>query len=229
LNLLEAMATAGIGRMVFSSTAAVYGEPVQVPITEEALCLPVNAYGESKLAFERMLTWYRQTYGLRYMTLRYFSACGATRERGEFHVPETHLSPVLLRTATGMRGPVSLYGTDYDTSDGTCIRDYVHVADIARAHVLALDAMDQIQQGIYNMGNETGCSNAEVIETVERVTGRRISVIPCSRRAGDPARLVASSQRIRRDLGWAPAFPNLEAMVSTAWEWYRHHPDGYAP
>jgi UDP-glucose 4-epimerase len=227
LNLLEAMAVTGVKRMVFSSTAAVYGEPERVPITEDDACRPVNSYGESKLAFEQMLKWYRKSYGLRYVTLRYFNACGATEHCGEFHVPETHLIPVLFEVALKQRKAIQLYGTDYDTPDGTCIRDYIHVADIAQAHLKALANIDQVEARAYNMGNGAGYSNREVIETVRQVTKREIPVIPAERRPGDPARLVASSEHIREELGWEPHYPELVTMVETAWAWRQQHPRGY--
>ena len=227
LNLLEAMAAAGVRRMVFSSTAAVYGEPESVPIEEDAPRAPVNSYGESKLAFERMLEWYRRAHGLKYVSLRYFNACGATERYGESHVPETHLIPILFEVALGQREAIELYGTDYNTPDGTCIRDYIHVADIAQAHVLAVAGIDRIGAGAYNMGNGAGYSNREVIETVRQVTGREIGVVPMARRPGDPARLVASSERIRQELGWEPRYPDLATMVESAWAWRLKHPRGY--
>jgi len=227
LNLVEAMLAAGVKRLIFSSTAAVYGEPATTPIPEDAACLPVNAYGESKLAFERMLPWFARAHDLRSISLRYFNACGATERLGEFHVPETHLIPILFEAALGQRGAVQLYGTDYDTPDGTCIRDYVHVADIARAHLLALARVDGIGCRAYNMGNSRGYSNLEVIEAVRQVTGREIRVEAAARRPGDPARLVASDERIRSELGWEPEHPDLPTMVQSAWSWRMRHPDGY--
>ncbi len=229
LNLLEAMRIAGTERLVFSSTAAVYGEPERVPIPEEAPLRPINAYGESKLAFERMLPWYRRAFGLRYVVLRYFNACGATERYGEYHVPETHLIPILFEVALRLRPFVSVYGTDYETPDGTCIRDYIHVVDIARAHLLALEHLDRLEAAIYNLGNGNGYSNLEVIRTVEYVTGRPIPWEPAPRRPGDPARLIASAERIRRELGWEPLYPDLERMVASAWSWRVRHPRGYAP
>ena len=227
LNLLGAMAAADVRRLVFSSTAAVYGEPEKAPITEEAAPSPVNAYGESKLAFERMLEWYRRAHGLKYVTFRYFNASGATDSFGECHVPETHLIPILLDLALGLRESVQLYGTDYDTPDGSCIRDYVHVADIASAHLVALAKIDRIEAGTYNIGSGTGYSNWEVIQTVSQVAKRNVPVIPAARRAGDPARLVASSDKIRRELGWEPHSPDLASIVQGAWAWRRRHPNGY--
>jgi len=228
LNLVEAMLAAGVRRLIFSSTAAVYGEPATMPVSEDAACQPLNAYGESKLAFERMLPWFARAHDLRSISLRYFNAAGATERLGEFHAPETHLIPILFEAALGQRDAVQLYGTDYDTPDGTCIRDYVHVADIARAHLLALARVDEIGTRAFNMGNSRGYSNLEVIEVVRRVTGREIRVETAARRPGDPARLVASDERIRAELGWEPEHPDLPAMVETAWRWRVRHPDGYA-
>jgi UDP-glucose 4-epimerase len=228
LNLLDAMLAAGVTRIVFSSTAAVYGEPERVPLVEDARCLPVNPYGESKLTFEKALQWYGRAYGLRHVSLRYFNACGATARYGENHLPETHLIPILLEVALGQRESIRLYGTDYETPDGTCIRDYIHVIDIAQAHILALGRLDDLSGKVYNMGNQAGYSNREVIDMVGRVTGLVIPSVPASRRPGDPARLVASSQRIREELGWQPCYPDLQTMVETAWAWRREHPMGYA-
>lgn len=220
LNLLDAMIEGGVGRIVFSSTAAVYGEPAAIPIPETAPLQPVNAYGETKLAFERALAWYARAHGLRYITLRYFNACGATDRCGEWHVPETHLIPTLLNVALGRRDAFHLFGTDYDTPDGTCIRDYVHVSDIADAHVRCLAHIDAIGTRAYNLGNGSGYSNQDVIAAVRRVTGRRIHVVPGPRRAGDPARLVASADEIRRELGWRPAIAGLDPIVESAWTWH---------
>jgi UDP-glucose 4-epimerase len=229
LNLLRAMVAAGVTRMVFSSTAAVYGEPEKVPITEDAGGYPTNPYGESKLSFERMLRWYVNAHGLSAVCLRYFNACGATELRGEFHVPETHLIPILLEVALGQREAVKLYGTDYETADGTCVRDYVHVADIALAHLLALQNLGRPGVRVYNLGNGAGYSNRDVIGAVRRVTNRDIPVIPAPRRPGDPACLVASSERIGRELGWKPRYPDLTTMVGTSWAWRSTHPGGYQP
>jgi UDP-glucose 4-epimerase len=228
LNLLDAMVATGVRRMVFSSTAAVYGEPEQIPITEEARHAPVNPYGESKLAFEKILAWYHKAYGLKYVTLRYFNACGATERFGEFHVPETHIIPILFEVALGQRARFNLFGTDYDTPDGTCVRDYIHVWDIAHAHVLALKELDRMGARAFNMGNGAGYSNRQVVEAVRQVTGKDIPVVPSPRRPGDPARLVASSDRIRAELGWTPRYPELTTMVETAWAWRQKHPRGYA-
>ena len=228
LNLLETMRAAGVRRLVFSSTAAVYGEPDRMPIREDAPLRPVNAYGASKLAFEQALPWYAAAYGLRHVSLRYFNACGATAERGEHHVPETHLIAILLEVALGLRPEIRIFGNDYDTPDGTCVRDYVHVGDIADAHVLALDRMDGIESGAFNLGAGTGFSNREVVEAARRVTGRPIPAVAAERRAGDPARLVASADRAREVLGWSPRFPTLDAMIETAWTWRRDRPQPYS-
>jgi UDP-glucose 4-epimerase len=224
LNLLDAMVQAGVGRIVFSSTCAVYGEPRVVPIDEEAPTSPVNAYGESKLAFEKALGWYARAHGVRHLSLRYFNACGATEMSGERHDPETHLIPILLDVALGHRASVHLFGTDYDTQDGTCVRDYIHVQDIADAHVLCLDRLDTLSAAVFNLGNGTGYSNRQVIDTVKAVTGRQIPVVEAARRPGDPARLVASAERIRGAIGWMPRIPELAAMVDSAWRWRTRQP-----
>ena len=227
LNLLDAMVNAEVNRLVFSSTAAVYGEPASVPITEDAPRVPVNAYGASKWSFEQMLPWYAAAYGLRHISFRYFNACGATVERGEFHVPETHLIAILLEVAIGLRDEIRLFGDDYETPDGTCIRDYIHVSDIADAHVLALSTIDELDSGAFNLGTGTGFSNRDVIESVRRVTGHSIPVVPAPRRTGDPARLVASAARATDVFGWRPAYPTLDAMVETAWKWRKDRPQPY--
>ena len=228
LNLLDAMRAGGVRRLVFSSTAAVYGEPGETPIREDAPLRPVNAYGASKLAFERALPWYASAYGLRHVSLRYFNACGATAERGEHHVPETHLIALLLDVALGLRPGIRIFGTDYDTPDGTCIRDYVHVGDIADAHLLALDRIDDIGAGAFNLGNGAGFSNREVVAAARRVTGHAIPATDARRRAGDPARLVASADRARAVLDWSPRYTTLEAMIATAWAWRQERLHPYA-
>ena len=228
LNLLDAMRAAGVRRLVFSSTAAVYGEPKEIPISEDAPLRPVNAYGASKLEFERTLPWYSSAYGLRHVSLRYFNACGATAKRGEHHVPETHLIAILLEVALGLRPEIRIFGSDYDTPDGTCIRDYVHVADIADAHVLALDRIDRIESGAFNLGNGTGFSNREVVEAARRITGHPIPAVAVDRRAGDPARLVARADRARAVLGWSPRRPGLDEMIATAWAWRKDHLHPYS-
>ena len=219
LNLLDAMAECGVRRLVFSSTAAVYGDHDIMPITEDAPRTPVNAYGDSKLAFEQALEWYHRAHDIRYATFRYFNVCGATEAHGSLHDPETHLIPILLDVALGRRPPLQLYGTDYDTPDGTCIRDYIHVSDIAQAHLLALENVDRLGACIFNIGNEHGYSNLQVIEAVRRVTGRDIAFEPAERRLGDPAQLVASDRKAREVLGWRPQYPELDDMVATAWAW----------
>ncbi|MGH2351408.1 MAG: UDP-glucose 4-epimerase GalE [Chloroflexota bacterium] len=229
LNLAEAMLDAGVTRLVFSSTAAVYGEPDRVPITEDFPLAPTNVYGESKLAFERMLAWFDRARGLKWIALRYFNAAGATDRLGEDHDPESHLIPIVLQVPLGKREQVPLFGTDYPTPDGTCIRDYIHVVDLAEAHILALDTLARgaVASGAYNLGNGTGYSNRQVIEAARRVTGHPIPVAEEPRRAGDPAALVASSERIRRDLGWGPRYPGIDEIVASAWRWHRRFPKGY--
>ncbi|HEX3560634.1 MAG TPA: UDP-glucose 4-epimerase GalE [Pyrinomonadaceae bacterium] len=227
LSLLEAMNETGVRRLVFSSTAAVYGEPEKQPIEESDPTRPTNPYGETKLAFERALQWYEQAYLIRYASLRYFNAAGATRACGEDHDPETHLIPIVLQAAVGLRTHVEVYGTDYPTRDGTCVRDYIHVVDLASAHVLALSILDE-RSAIYNLGcGGDGYTVNEVVETARVVTGRDIRLRTGARRAGDPAVLVASSEKIRRELGWSPRRQDLSEIVSSAWEWMLAHPDGY--
>jgi UDP-glucose 4-epimerase len=228
LTLLEAVIAHKIPRFVFSSTAALYGTPERTPIEETDPLHPTNAYGASKLLVEQMLDWFQRIHGLRYASLRYFNAAGAAGERGEDHHPESHLIPLTLQVALGQRDHIDIYGTDYPTPDGTCIRDYIHVTDLATAHLLVLDALRQKQKLIYNLGNGRGFSVRQVIETVRRVTGHAIPAREVPRRPGDPAVLVASSDRIRRDLRWEPQYPNLEQIVRSAWDWRRAHPNGYA-
>ena len=220
LNLLDAMVNAEVNRLVFSSTAAVYGEPAAVPITEDAARVPVNAYGASKWCFEQMLPWYATAYGLRHISFRYFNACGATVERGEFHVPETHLIAILLEVALGLRDEIRLFGDDYETPDGTCIRDYIHVDDLAAAHV---DALNYLSSGgascTLNCGYGRGFSVREVLNMVHRVSGKLFPVTETSRRAGDPAQLVADNTRIREVLGWRPQCDDLELICRTALDW----------
>ena len=227
LNLLEAMLEAGVPRLVFSSTAAVYGEPEEVPIPESAPALPTNPYGASKLAVDRMIGAVCEARGLAATSLRYFNVAGASGRFGEAHEPETHLIPLILRTAAGAGEPVRIFGTDYPTRDGTAIRDYIHVEDLGRAHLLALEAAKPGEHRIYNLGNGAGFSVREVVEAARRVTGRPIEAVEAPRRAGDPAVLVASGDRIQAELGWRPEKPELEAMISDAWEWMQAHPNGY--
>jgi UDP-glucose 4-epimerase len=227
LTLLETMLHNGVKRFVFSSTAALYGNPETVPIPEDALLQPTNAYGESKLLVERILAWMNRIHGLRYASLRYFNAAGATTELGEFHRPESHLIPLVLQVAAGKRSEISIFGADYPTPDGTCVRDYIHVLDLARAHLLALGSLENTDVCIYNLGNGTGFSVRQVVETARRVTGHPIPIGECPRRAGDPAVLVASSEKIRRELNWQPQFANPEEIIRSAWDWFQLHPKGY--
>lgn len=221
LTLLEAMLATDVRKLVFSSTAAVYGEPRSTPIEETAALAPTNAYGESKLLVEYMLTWIHRIHGLRYASLRYFNVAGAIEGRGEAHEPESHLIPLILDVALGRRQSIKVFGKDYPTPDGTCIRDYVHVGDLADAHVLALEALANKGRLIYNIGNGQGFSVREVVESVRRVTGHPIPVVEEPRRSGDPAVLVASSQRIMEELGWKPRFTSLDDIVRSAWTWHQ--------
>jgi UDP-glucose 4-epimerase len=227
-EMLDAMRDCDVRRLVFSSTAAVYGEPEKQPIAETDRTSPTNPYGETKLAFEAALPWYERAYGLRYASLRYFNAAGATERCGEWHDPETHLIPLVLQAAAGMRGEVAVYGDDYPTRDGTCIRDYVHVVDLARAHILALQILDE-RSAIYNLGcGGEGYSVEEVIETARLVTGREIPTSVAPRRVGDPVVLIASSEKIKMELGWQPQFQDLRVIIHSAWDWLVEHPQGYA-
>ena len=227
LALLDAMNVSGVRRLVFSSTAAVYGEPAKQPIEESDPTNPTNTYGETKLAFEHALRWYEGAYGLRYASLRYFNAAGATAHCGEWHDPETHLIPILLQVATWRRAAVEIYGDDYPTRDGTCVRDYIHVVDLARAHIRALDILGE-RSAIYNLGcGGDGYTVKEVIDAARAVTGREIPVRVGARRAGDPALLVASSDKIKRELGWSPQFQDLRLIIESAWAWLQQHPNGY--
>jgi len=221
LALLEAMHATGTNKLVFSSTAAVYGEPVSVPILETAALKPTNAYGESKLLVEYMLQWFHRIHGLRYASLRYFNVAGALPHRGEAHEPETHIIPLILDVALGRRDKILIFGDDYDTPDGTCIRDYIHVTDLAAAHVLALQALETKDRLICNLGNGQGFSVKEVVEAARRVTGHPIPVEIRDRRAGDPARLVAGSALAKQELGWQPAIPEIEKILDSAWKWHQ--------
>ncbi|MBC2711405.1 MAG: UDP-glucose 4-epimerase GalE [Desulfosarcina sp.] len=221
--LLDAMVRHDVKRFIFSSTAAVYGEPVEIPITELHPCAPTNPYGATKLAVEHMLADCDAAYGLKYTALRYFNAAGADEsgEIGELHDPETHLIPIVLKAATGQIDHIQVFGTDYPTTDGTCIRDYVHVNDLAQAHLLALDALlGGGESAVYNLGSSNGYSVKEVIGKAEVVTGKKIAVVEAQRRPGDPAILIASSEKIKRELGWTPAYENLEKIIRTAWNWH---------
>jgi UDP-glucose 4-epimerase len=228
LDLLDVVVEQGVKKFIFSSTAAVYGEPLSTPISEDHSTVPVNAYGESKLIFEQILEWYRRAYGLQYVALRYFNAAGASDEHGEDHDPESHLLPRILDCIQNQNQQFVIYGDDYPTSDGTCIRDYVHVLDISQAHILALEALeDGGRNGAYNIGSSRGHSVREVQRTVEEVTGRHLDVRVGGRRAGDPAILVASHERLVRELGWEPRFSSLSNIVQSAWDWKQKHPHGY--
>lgn len=224
INLLTALVEAGVRQFILSSTAAVYGEPEYTPIDEAHPAKPVNVYGGTKLMLEQILNWYDRAYGLRFVSLRYFNAAGADPDgkTGESHSPETHLIPLVIQAALGKREKAAIYGTDYPTPDGTCLRDYIHVSDLAVAHTLALEALRAGSPStVYNLGNERGHSVREVVETVRRVTGRDFMVEERPRRDGDPAVLVASSRKIKKELGWKPLYGNLEDIVRTAWNWHR--------
>ncbi|MDD5082592.1 MAG: UDP-glucose 4-epimerase GalE [Dehalococcoidales bacterium] len=229
LNLLDVMLKYGVTKFVFSSSAAVYGEPDKAPIKEMDAKRPLNPYGESKLMFERILYWYGQAYGLKSVSLRYFNASGASEHCGECHHPETHLIPNILKVASGQFSEVSVYGTDYPTSDGSCIRDYVHVLDIAQAHILALEYLPKSNSAeAFNLGNDKGFSVLEVVETARKVTGTQIRTAIHPRRPGDPAVLVASSELARSKLGWQPQFTEMEDIIGSAWRWQKTHPHGYS-
>ncbi len=228
--LLEARVKNNIDKIVFSSTAATYGEPENIPILESDRPCPTNPYGETKLAVEKMFKWVAEAHGLRYVSMRYFNACGADENGiiGEAHNPESHLIPIILQVPNGKRETISIYGTDYDTPDGTCIRDYIHVTDLAQAHILAVKYLyNGGKSDIFNLGNGVDYSVREVIETARKVTGRPIPVTETSRRAGDPARLVASSEKAKRILGWKPVHNCLEEIIASAWNWHKKHPNGY--
>src|SRR5437764_6523349 len=224
LNLLDAMIVADVKRLVFSSTCATFGPPKRVPIDEETPQRPINPYGESKLAFEKILRWYDAIHGLRSVSLRYFNAAGASEKFGEDHRFETHLIPNVLKVALGQKSHLEIFGTDYETPDGTCIRDYIHIKDLAQAHILALETRTS---AFYNLGTGGGSSVREVIESCRKITGRPIPVMEKSRRAGDPPRLIASSEKIKRELGWRSQFQTLEAIVESAWQWHQKFPRGY--
>jgi len=231
LGLLDAMRDAGVDYIVFSSTAAVYGEPKTVPITEDAPHEPTNVYGRTKLIIEGMLADYARAYDLHYVSLRYFNAAGAALlgNIGEDHNPETHLIPLVLQAALGKRENVAIFGTDYPTKDGTCVRDYIHVCDLATAHVLALDyLLKGGQSSAFNLGSQSGYSVREIIQAAKKVTGKDFPVVEKPRRAGDPAVLIASSAKIKKELGWKPQHTNIEDIIATAWRWHSAHPDGFA-
>jgi UDP-glucose 4-epimerase len=224
LNLLDAMLAADVQRIIFSSTCAIFGPPERIPIDETAIPQPISPYGESKLAFEKILRWYDQIYALKFISLRYFNAAGATENFGEDHRPETHLIPAVLKVALGQSSNVEIYGTDYETPDGTCIRDYIHIVDLARAHILALGASSS---GFYNLGTGGGSSVQEIIDACRKITGRKIGTVEKPRRPGDPPRLIASSEKIKKELGWQPQFQSLDAIIKSAWAWHQKFPHGY--
>jgi len=230
LRLLSKMKECGVKKIVFSSTAATYGEPENIPILESDRTLPTNPYGETKLAVEKALKWADNAYGIKYISLRYFNAAGAhiSGRIGEDHNPETHLIPIVLQVALGRREAISIFGADYDTPDGTCIRDYIHVTDLAQAHVLALKKLREGgDSGIYNLGNGKGFSVKEVVELAREVTGVNIKAVVADRRPGDPAVLVASSERIQKELNWQPKYNDLRTIIDTAWKWHSANPDGF--
>ena len=224
LNLLDAMVEAGVAKLIFSSTCAIFGPPDRVPIDETMPMRPINPYGESKLAFEKILRWYDQIHGLKFVSLRYFNAAGASEKFGEDHRVETHLIPNVLKVALGEKPAVEIFGTDYETPDGTCIRDYIHIIDLAQAHILALGAS---KSEFYNLGTGGGSSVREVIDACRKVTGHEIDIVEKSRRPGDPPRLIASSEKIERELGWKPQFQSLDAIIESAWKWHQKFPRGY--
>jgi UDP-glucose 4-epimerase len=224
LNLLDAMVEVRVSRIVFSSTCAIFGPPERVPIDETLPMRPINPYGESKLAFEKILRWYDQIHQLKFVSLRYFNAAGASEKFGEDHRTETHLIPNVLKVALGQKPQVEIFGTDYETPDGTCIRDYIHIVDLARAHLVALQAK---KSEFYNLGTGGGASVREVIDTARKITGGKIDVVEKPRRPGDPPQLIASSEKIKRELGWKPQFQSLDAIIESAWKWRQKFPNGY--
>jgi UDP-glucose 4-epimerase len=224
VKLLEGCVAAGVKKFVFSSTCATYGPPERVPMTEDLPQRPINPYGESKLMFEKVLQWYQQLKGTEFVALRYFNAAGATEKFGEHHRIETHLIPNVLKVALGQSQQCEIYGTDYPTPDGTCIRDYIHIVDLAQAHILALTPG---KQGFYNLGNGDGYSVRQVIEMCQRVSGKKIPSVEKPRRPGDPPKLVAAADKAKQELGWKPKLPKLEDIITSAWRWHQKHPNGY--
>lgn len=227
LNLLEVMDAHDVHRFILSSTANLFDEPETIPINESEQLIPGSPYGESKFIIERLLHWLRITKGFRYACLRYFNAAGATAERGEDHTPESHLIPLVLQVALGQHDSLKIFGDDYDTPDGTCVRDYIHIADLAQAHLLALEKLEGTECCHYNLGNGSGFSVKQVIETARSITGHAIPAETVARRAGDPATLVADSSKIRAELGWQPQYPTLESIIQSAWDWHKKNPQGY--
>ncbi len=228
--LLKSMVENKIGKIVFSSTAATYGEPENIPILETDKTEPSNTYGETKLAVEKLFKWVAQAHGIKYVSLRYFNACGAHKSGniGEAHNPETHLIPLILQVPNNKRPEIKIFGDDYDTPDGTCIRDYIHVTDLANAHILAIEYLKKgSQNNIFNLGNGTGFSVKQVIDISRKVTNHTIPAVICPRRAGDPAKLIASSEKAKNVLKWQPIYTDLETIIESAWRWHKNHPDGY--
>ena len=224
INLLDAMIAADVKRFVFSSTCAIFGPPERVPIDESLPKNPINPYGESKLAFEKVLRWYDEIHGLKFVSLRYFNAAGASEKFGEDHRTETHLIPNILKVALGQKPSVEIFGTDYETPDGTCIRDYIHIVDLAQAHMRALESP---KSEFYNLGTGGGASVREVIDVARNITNRKIDIVERPRRPGDPPRLIAASEKIKHELGWQPRFQNLDAIIESAWKWHQKFPRGY--
>lgn len=227
-NLLEQAVKHDVGRFILSSTANLFDDPEKMPIEPDERIVPGSPYGESKFFLERTLYWFERLYGLKYACLRYFNAAGGTPDRGEDHDPELHIIPIVLEVARGKREKLTIFGNDYPTKDGTCVRDYVHILDLAQAHILSMEALDRIGSRKYNLGNGNGFTILELIETAEKVTGREVAYEFGPRRPGDPGVLIASSERIRQELGWAPKYTTLEQIVGSAWEWHMRHPNGYA-
>lgn len=227
IHLLDAMIEHDVKKFIFSSSAATYGEPIETPIQEDHPKEPVNSYGETKLMFEKVLEWYGRAYGIKHISMRYFNAAGASEQLGEDHRPETHLIPNILKAAVDSGNPVNIFGTDYPTKDGSCIRDYVHVIDIAQAHVLALSKLDKLSGRSYNLGNGDGYSVLEVVDAARKISGAEIPTVLSPRRGGDPAILLASSDRAKAELGWKPKFPEIEVIIQHAWKWMQKNPNGY--
>jgi UDP-glucose 4-epimerase len=227
VNLIDAAVAAGVGRVIVSSTANLFEKPDSMPIEPENTIVPGSPYGESKYILERTLHWYERIHGLKYACLRYFNAAGGTPNRGEDHTPELHLIPVVLQVALGQRESITLFGGDYPTRDGTCVRDYVHIVDLAQAHILALDGIDRLGSRKYNLGNGDGFTNLEVVQAARRITGHAIPCTIGARRPGDPAILIASAKKICEELGWQPRYSTIDQIIGSAWEWHQSHPDGY--
>jgi len=227
VNIIDAAVSAGVGRVIVSSTANLFEKPDSMPIEPDNTIVPGSPYGESKYILERTLHWYERIHGLKYACLRYFNAAGGTHNRGEDHTPELHLIPVVLQVALGQRESITLFGGDYPTRDGTCVRDYVHIVDLAQAHILALDGIARLGSRKYNLGNGDGFTNLEVVQAARRITGHAIPCTIGARRPGDPAILIASAKKIREELGWEPRYPSIDQIIGSAWEWHQSHPNGY--